>query len=474
MRTGGRGPEKYEEHMSYEEHMNTVNLQPRDATRVPPVPMGRRYMVFGGPAPDISGLNLLNLEGVVGADCDGIILLKHINPLELTNALAESPDPAVPVADFFGNHPVRRDFIGSLLNDESAKEMGQRFASIWRRLEELPYRAAPQDRTAMTILRLLYSRDAPAKASFYPDYPLTVQYQLVGTGAGVRQHLETLADLELLQRRHFMRTHACNKCGSARQQVYEACPGCGSADIAEEVIVHHYRCGCQRAESYFIQGNLLICPKCRRELKHLGVDYGKPGKICVCRACGVASSEPSSRFVCMDCYTATPAETAPTTDWYHYDLTELGLGRLRMGQLPQSEFPPFSEKGQRAYSPHEFQLLAMQETRVARQYRQAFSIARISFPNLQAIRSQLGILATDAALRRAVDAIVQTVRASDFVGVCNDRTSVIVGFPGTTAAAVRPLEDRIRQILHDTIETPLEFAIEIAESDAAVAMLARG
>jgi hypothetical protein len=207
MRTGGRGPEKYEEHMSYEEHMNTVNLQPRDATRVPPVPMGRRYMVFGGPAPDISGLNLLNLEGVVGADCDGIILLKHINPLELTNALAESPDPAVPVADFFGNHPVRRDFIGSLLNDESAKEMGQRFASIWRRLEELPYRAAPQDRTAMTILRLLYSRDAPAKASFYPDYPLTVQYQLVGTGAGVRQHLETLADLELLQRRHFMRTH---------------------------------------------------------------------------------------------------------------------------------------------------------------------------------------------------------------------------------------------------------------------------
>jgi hypothetical protein len=113
-----------------EEHMNAVNLQPRDAeTRVPPVPMGRRYMVFGGPAPDISGLNLLNLEGIVGADCDGIILLKHINPLELTNALAESPDPAVPVADFFGNHPVRRDFIGSLLNDESAKEMGQRFAS---------------------------------------------------------------------------------------------------------------------------------------------------------------------------------------------------------------------------------------------------------------------------------------------------------------------------------------------------------
>ena len=455
--------------------MNTVNLQPQDSTTlVPSMPIGRRFMVFGGPAPDISGLNLLDLEGIVGTDCDGIILLKHINPLELTNALAKLPDPAVPVADFFGNHPVRRDFIGSLLNDESAKEMGQRFASIWRRLDALPYRASPQDRTAMTILRLLYSRDAPAKASFYPDYPLTVQYQLVGTGAGVRQHLETLANLELLRRRHFMRTHACNKCGSARQQVYEACPECGSAEISEEVIVHHYRCGCQQAEFNFIQDNLLICPKCRRELTHLGVDYGKPGKICVCRACGMANSEPNSRFVCMDCYTATPAETAPTTDWYHYDLTELGLSRLRTGQLPRSEFAPLSEKEQRAYSPHEFQLLAMQEARVARQYRQPFSIARISFPNFEPTRGQLGLLATDAAFQRAVDAIVRTVRASDFVGVSDDRTTIVVGFPGTAAVGVRPIEDRIRQIMPDTLETPLEFAIEVAESDAAFAMFARG
>lgn len=56
----------------------------------------------------------------------------------------------MPVADFFGNHPVRRDFIGSLLNDDSAKEMEQRFAPIWRRLGELLYRAPPQGRTAMT------------------------------------------------------------------------------------------------------------------------------------------------------------------------------------------------------------------------------------------------------------------------------------------------------------------------------------
>lgn len=434
--------------------MQTASAQIRGrVTPLSPAPAVRQFIVLGGPAPDISGLNLLNLEGAIGADCDGIILLKHIDPLELTNALAEAPDPAVPVADFFGNHPVRRDVIGSLLNDESAKEMQQRFAPIWRRLNELPYRAAPQDRTAMTILRLLYSRDAPAKASFYPDYPLTVQYQLVGTGAGIRQHLEALANLELLQRRHFVRTHACDKCGSARLQIYEACPACGSGDLVEEVLVHHYRCGCQEAESHFIQGDLLICPKCRRELRHLGVDYGKPGKIVTCRACGAANSEPRVDFVCMDCYEVKPIVTSATTDWYHYDLAESGLECLRNGQLPRSEFTALPEKTPRAFSPREFQLLATQELRVARQYRHAFSIARISFPNLEAIRRELGLVAADAAFQRAVDAIVRTVRASDFVGI-SGRTSVIVGFPGTMAADIGPIEDRIRRSIHDTIDPP--------------------
>jgi GGDEF domain-containing protein len=173
-------------------------------------------------------------------------------------------------------------------------------------------------------------------------------------------------------------------------------------------------------------------------------------------------------------YTVTPAENATTTDWYHYDLTESGVTCLRTGHLPQSEFAPLSEKGPRAYSPREFQLLATQERRVAKQYQRAFSVARFSFPNLEVIRRELGMLAADAVFQRAIDAILQTVRASDFVGVSNDRTFVIVGLPGTSLADVRLIEDRIRQVLHDTIETPLEFAIEVAESDAAAAMFARG
>ncbi len=454
--------------------MNIASIQPLDGmTHVSSAPACRKFIVLGGPAPDISGLNWLNLEGAAGLHCDAIILLKHIEPHELAKVLEQAPDPAVPIADFFGNHPVRRDFIGSLLNDDSAAEIHHSLGQIWRRLAELPFRSNREDRWGLTLLRLAYSRDAPAQAAFNPGYPLTVQYPLFGTSEATRHQLESLANHDLFNRRHFTRTHACSKCGSARLHVYEACPGCNGADLVDEVVVHHYRCGCQEPESRFIQGPLLVCPKCRRELRHLGVDYGKPGKIVLCRTCGAVNSEPLVHFICLDCSRVTPADAIPSTDWYHYDLTAKGLSTLHEGQLPRFELASALERSARAYSPREFGLLAMQEMRAARQFQRPFSVARVSFPNIDAVQRDLGLQATNTAIRQAADAVVGAVRASDFVGI-GGPMSVVIGLPGIARTDVGPIEDRIRKAIYDTVVAPLELAVEVAEGDAINAMLARG
>jgi uncharacterized protein YbaR (Trm112 family) len=149
--------------------------------------------------------------------------------------------------------------------------------------------------------------------------------------------------------------------------------------------------------------DLLVCPKCRRELRHLGVDYGKPGNIVVCRTCGAVNSEPHVHFICMDCSAVTPAEDSVPMDWYHYDLTANGLSTLREGRLPQFGFNPKLERVPRTYSAREFGLLAMQETRTARQFRRPLSVLRVSFPNIDAVRRDLGLAATDAAIRHVVD-----------------------------------------------------------------------
>jgi Thaumarchaeal output domain 1 len=441
-------------------------------TLAPPTPVGRQFITLGGPVPDISRLKLLNLEGVVGLHCDAIVLLKHIDPPELDSVLRRAPDPAVPIVDFFGNHSIRRDFIGSHLNDESALEMQKHLAPVWARLAELPFQSN-QEGPGLTLLRLVYSRDTPAKATFDPGYPLTVNYPLVGAGGGTRDHLESLANQELLRRRHFTRTHSCGKCGSARLHVFEACPGCGGADLAEAGLIHHYRCGCQEPESRFIQDDLLVCPKCRRELRHLGVDYGKPGNIVICRTCGAVNSEPHIHFICMDCSAVTPAEDSVPMDWYHYDLTANGLSTLREGRLPQFGFNPKLKRVPRTYSAREFGLLAMQETRTARQFRRPLSVLRVSFPNIDAVRRDLGLAATDAAIRHVVDGIVGTVRPSDFVGI-GGATSIVIGFPGLAATDIGPVEDRIRTIIRERIAAPLELAIDVAEGDAIDKLLQQG
>jgi Thaumarchaeal output domain 1 len=153
-------------------------------------------------------------------------------------------------------------------------------------LAELSFGAAHEDRAELTLFRIAYSRDAPIEASFATDSILLVDYRLLWRISAARQRLEALADLDLLRRNFFTRTHACGRCQSARLHAYEACPACGGGNLVDQPIVHHYRCGWQAPQSRFAGSRLLVCPKCRRELRHFGVDYGKPGIVVVCRGCG--------------------------------------------------------------------------------------------------------------------------------------------------------------------------------------------
>lgn len=423
-----------------------------------------RFLLLGGTAAPIPGVNV---ETDAGLKCAAILLTKPTSQAEFLDTLAQSPDPAIPIADFSDSRPMRSDFVAPALDTETISEMKKQFAPIWRRLEKIPFRAKREERDSMTLLRIIYSRNAPAKAQYAPDHPLIVQYPLLGNAVGLRSELEALANMGLLERRHFARTHACAKCGSARLNVYEACPTCNSADLAEEALVHHYRCGCQEPESHFAQGLLLICPKCRRELRHIGVDYGKPGSVVVCRSCGAENSNPVINFACLDCSFVTPAERAATLDWYDYDLADAGVAAMREGGLPRLQLTRAAH-GARTYSLSEFQLLATQELQTARQYGRPFSVARITFPNAEAVRRDLGAAAFDVAFRRAVDKIAETVRASDFVSVSHGH-SVVIALPETSVADLTEIEQWIRRAVHDA-ESPLELAFDVAEGDAAVSI----
>jgi len=429
---------------------------------------GESFLTLGGEPPNIPGANL---RGKVGSPCAGIILLGPIDPTELAFALEQAPDPALPIADFGSNHASRRDFVSSHFDVVTFDEMRQAFAPIWLRLAAIPFKAELESRAELTILRLAYSRAAAIAGTFDPDSRQLVKYPMLGTSADGQRSLETLARLDLLHRRHFARTHSCTKCDSARLHVYEACPGCGAANLQEENVVHHYRCGCQEVESHFAQDGLLVCPKCHRSLSHFGVDYGKPGKAVICASCGSTNSEPAVHFVCLDCAAVMPADAATANDWYHYDITDEGVRALREGRLPRFDLAPLLTNRTHAYSPHEFRLLAVHELRVAKRFDRSFSIARIAVANVETLLRQRGAIATDADFRLAVEAMIAELRSSDFVGL-GAGGSIVIGFPGTAAKDVDLIIKRIRSSLDATLTSKIELHAEVAEGDAIIELLA--
>jgi hypothetical protein len=291
-----------------------------------------KFLVLGGS---------LELAGIPWHDdpalpCHAVLLAGQVDPEDLVAASEVMPDPAVPVADFAANAETRHDFSAGFLDSATLADAVARFGPIIRRLAALPFRADRQDRGDILILRLAWSRDRPIEACFAPGARHLVDHPLIACATPKRAELEGLASRGLLRRRHFVRTNACSRCASNRLLAFEACNGCGSSNLADEAIVHHYRCGWQAPESSFVQAHALICPKCHRALRHFGMDYGKPGSIVNCRNCGTTTSEPEPRFACLDCGAVIGTHQASAMDWFHYDLTEAGMLALRSGRLPKA------------------------------------------------------------------------------------------------------------------------------------------
>ena len=427
------------------------------------------FLVLGGTSPPLPGISC---RATPGSPCAGILMLGAVTPAQLADALLEVPDPAVPIADFAGNPGLRCDFAGERLNPPALAAFRDFSTPIWRRLAELPFRAAHEDRAELTLLRIAYSRDAAIEASFAPDSSRLVDYRLLGRISAARQRLEALADLDLLRRQFFTRTHACGRCESARLHAYEACPACGSGNLVDEPLVHHYRCGSQAPESRFADGRLLVCPKCRRELRHFGVDYGKPGIVVVCRGCGAVEDEPVANFACLDCAAVTPSTDSSPTDWHHYELTEEGLRALHDGRLPRLNIAPVLQRYGRAFSPREFNLLAAEALRVARRYERPFALARLTVANIDQLRRELGPVVVDSAFRLAIDASVGLLRDSDFV-TPDGPASMLIGFPETSAALAAKVLDRVKKEVAIVVAAPLEIAVTTAEGERAAALLDR-
>jgi DNA-directed RNA polymerase subunit RPC12/RpoP len=164
-------------------------------------------------------------------------------------------------------------------------------------------------------------------------YDCDLALSIAGSGSKTGPLLVSLVASGFLSEHLVEVAHACPTCGSIQLLFRDGCEACASPDVRTVDLVHHFRCGHQGPETLFAgRHGLYICPKCRRELRHFGLDYDKPGDVTVCAACGHTSAQTSVHGRCLSCHAAFPAADAPKLRIFDYTLTGAGMHAVLSGQ----------------------------------------------------------------------------------------------------------------------------------------------
>jgi len=95
---------------------------------------------------------------------------------------------------------------------------------------------------------------------------------------------------------------ACKTCSDVSLVIDIKCPYCKSSSLSKIDLLTHYECGFAGSIEDFLKQNQkeYTCPKCRKTLKRVGIDYGRPGIGFKCLNCGEAFQFPLYYVKCSN------------------------------------------------------------------------------------------------------------------------------------------------------------------------------
>lgn len=135
-----------------------------------------------------------------------------------------------------------------------------------------------------------------------------------------------LLKLGYIRRTRFIeRMHVCPNCNNSHLLFFESCPKCGSSQIIEEPVIHHFRCANVSPESTYEWDSELRCPKCKHTLRHIGVDYDKPSSVYTCRQCENTFMYPDMRVLCTEDQRIWRPEQLLPVDVEEFEFTPEGI-----------------------------------------------------------------------------------------------------------------------------------------------------
>jgi diguanylate cyclase (GGDEF)-like protein len=181
----------------------------------------------------------------------------------------------------------------------------------------------------------IFDTDSP----FAYTYPSLTKYVELTPDKTV-ELLDDLASRAILERKLHDKVHLCPSCMRYNMNFREVCPSCGQADVEVQEMIHHFACGHVGPITQFQHGLRLICPKCRAELRHIGLDYEKPTETFLCRPNGHLFTDPEVEAACVACGAKFKPKDLINRNVYSYELTGRAEDVVQLGQLEPTQIDP--------------------------------------------------------------------------------------------------------------------------------------
>lgn len=355
-----------------------------------------------------------------GDTLDAVVLTAPAPDHAIRIILNNIKDPLVPIVSFLVDDRQCIDASG----------LGERIAwarayEIQARLEELPPAIRHSTRPEDILLARMYSRNEGLNPVYDSSSRDLVRYPVAGALTNVSETATALFEKGYLVRSFFDRIYCCPQCRSGHLSVREECHSCMSPNIHEELVVHHFECACEAPESDFRSGAGFECPKCARTLRHIGLDYDKPGSITRCSSCGAITDKPNVGFKCIDCGAHSVPDQVHARTWYAYNMTSAGVRRILREEEASAAPEPQSDR---------FRILLEYAQQEEREFASVYQVVRITFANRAMVEAQSMRLWEQSMLLMR-DVLHSALREVD--AVREERDGFLILMPRTDAAGAR-------------------------------------
>lgn len=258
--------------------------------------------------------------------------------------------------------------------------------------------------------------------------------------------------------------YTCNNCYNSYLLFRETCPSCQSANVEPEEQIHHFPCAYVGPASDFrnpTDPTGMECPKCERELKHIGVDYDKPSVIFTCKKCSHIFQDPIVKAKCNVCNTDVRVDNLLKKDLKSFQITSLGrdaaLGKVI---IDLKEFDDMVDIIDKDY----FQRLLSKEIERKKEATFDSSLASIQLENITDIYEQIGSQNSRKLVREIFELINSEIRRSDQVVFQSMVTAWLLITEKSTREAtpiIQRIVQRVKELIDDNYDN---FSLSISKN----------